>query len=42
MSILKDTKFIINKYHITANRNLGQNFLIDDDAVAGITQPVAE
>ncbi len=36
MSILKDTKFIINKYHITANRNLGQNFLIDDDAVAGI------
>lgn len=36
MSILKDTKFIIDKYHITANKNLGQNFLIDDDTVSGI------
>ena len=36
MSILKDTKFIMDKYHITANKNLGQNFLIDDDTVSGI------
>ena len=36
MSVLKDTKFIMDKYHITANKNLGQNFLIDDDAVTGI------
>ena len=35
MSILKDTKFIMDKYHITANKNLGQNFLIDDDTVSG-------
>ena len=38
MSILKDTKFIMDKYHITANKNLGQNFLIDDEAVAGIVE----
>lgn len=36
MSILKDTEFIMDKYHITANKNLGQNFLIDDDTVSGI------
>ena len=36
MSVLKETKFIMNKYHITANKNLGQNFLIDDEAVTGI------
>lgn len=36
MSVLKDTKFIMDKYHITANKNLGQNFLIDDEAVSGI------
>lgn len=36
MSVLKDTKFIMDKYHITANKNLGQNFLIDNDAVTGI------
>ena len=36
MSVLKDTKFIMDKYYITANKNLGQNFLIDDDAVTGI------
>lgn len=36
MSVLKETKFIMDKYNITANKNLGQNFLIDDEAVAGI------
>ena len=36
MSVLKDTKFIMDKYHITANKNLGQNFLVNDDAVTGI------
>lgn len=38
MSILKETKFIMNKYHITTNKNLGQNFLIDDETVAGIVE----
>ena len=36
MSILKNKKFIMDKYHIRANKNLGQNFLIDDDTVSGI------
>lgn len=32
-TILEETKFLMKKYHITANKSLGQNFLIDDDAV---------
>lgn len=36
MSVLKETKFIMNKYHISANKNLGQNFLIDDETVLEI------
>lgn len=36
MNVLKETKFILDKYHITANKNLGQNFLIDDEAVTRI------
>ena len=38
MNVLKETKFIMDKYHITANKNLGQNFLIDDEAVSGIVE----
>ena len=30
---LKDTKFILNKYHIKANKKLGQNFLINDEVI---------
>ena len=36
MNVLKETRFIMDKYHITANKNLGQNFLVNDDAVTGI------
>ena len=36
MSVLKETRFIMDKYHISANKNLGQNFLIDDEIVLGI------
>lgn len=36
MSVLKETRFIMNKYHISANKNLGQNFLVDDETVLGI------
>lgn len=32
-SVLEETKFLIKKYHITANKSLGQNFLIDDVAI---------
>lgn len=38
MNILKDTKFIMDKYHIKADKSLGQNFLIDDEAVSGIVE----
>lgn len=36
MSVLEETKFLIKKYHINANKSLGQNFLIDDDVVDSI------
>lgn len=38
MSVLKETKFIMNKYNIKADKSLGQNFLIDDEAVLGIVE----
>lgn len=31
--IYEDTKFIMKKYGITANKKLGQNFLIDDNVI---------
>ena len=30
-NILEETKFILNKYNIKANKSLGQNFLINDN-----------
>lgn len=36
MSVLEETKFLMKKYHINANKNLGQNFLIDDEVVNNI------
>ena len=35
-TILEDTKFIMKKYNIKANKSLGQNFLIDDTVVKKI------
>ena len=35
-TILEETKFLMKKYHITANKNLGQNFLISDETVENI------
>ena len=32
----QETMYILNKYHITANKSLGQNFLIADDVIEGI------
>ena len=34
--ILEETKFIMNKYHIKANKSLGQNFLIDEEVIKKI------
>lgn len=36
MNIFEETKFIIKKYGITANKRLGQNFLINDEVVKTI------
>lgn len=35
-SILEETKFIMKKYNIKANKNLGQNFLINEEVVKTI------
>lgn len=33
MNLYEETKFIMKKYNITANKKLGQNFLIDENVV---------
>jgi len=35
-NLYNETKFIMKKYGITANKSLGQNFLISDDVVSSI------
>lgn len=35
-NLYNETKFIMKKYNITANKALGQNFLISDDVVSSI------
>lgn len=37
-TILEETKFILNKYHIKANKSLGQNFLISEEVVQTIIE----
>lgn len=36
MSVLEDTKYILKKYNIRANKSLGQNFLISEEVVNSI------
>ena len=36
MSVLEETKYLMKKYKIKANKNLGQNFLIDDTVIEDI------
>ena len=36
MNLFDETRFIMKKYNISANKKLGQNFLIDDNAVSEI------
>ena len=33
MDLYKETKFLMNKYNIQANKSLGQNFLIDENVI---------
>lgn len=37
-SVLNETKYIMKKYNISANKSLGQNFLIDDEVVDSIVE----
>ena len=37
-NILEETKFIMKKYNIKANKSLGQNFLIDDNVIKKIIE----
>ncbi len=37
-TILEETKYIMSKYHIRANKKLGQNFLISDEVVQKIIE----
>lgn len=34
MEILKETRFLMKKYGITANKSLGQNFLVDEEVIS--------
>lgn len=36
MNAYTETRDILKKYNITANKKLGQNFLIDDEVIDGI------
>lgn len=36
MNLTQETKFILKKYHLTANKNFGQNFLINENIVDSI------
>ncbi|MCI9176999.1 MAG: 16S rRNA (adenine(1518)-N(6)/adenine(1519)-N(6))-dimethyltransferase RsmA [Clostridia bacterium] len=38
MNLEEETKFLIKKYHITANKSLGQNFLISEQVVKNIIE----
>lgn len=37
-TLLEETRFLMNKYHIKANKSLGQNFLIKEDVVEKIIE----
>lgn len=38
MNLSQETKYLMNKYNITANKSYGQNFLIDENVVSGIVE----
>ncbi len=38
MNLEEETKFLIKKYNISANKNLGQNFLIDEQVIENIIE----
>ena len=37
-NLYEETKYLMKKYNVSANKNLGQNFLIDEDTVETIVE----
>ena len=37
-NVYDETKFLMKKYNITANKSLGQNFLVDDESIEKIVE----
>ena len=42
MTILEETRFIMNKYNVHPNKKLGQNFLFDEDSLETIASEVTK
>ncbi len=42
MNIYQETKYIMDKYNVNPNKNLGQNFLIDEQSLNKIAEDVKE
>lgn len=42
MNVYKETKYIMDKYNVLPNKNLGQNFLFDEDALNLIAENAKE
>lgn len=38
MNLYEETKFIMKKNNLYANKSLGQNFLVDENVVTGIVE----
>ena len=38
MNLRAETEFLLNKYHLKANKNLGQNFLINEEVIEAIVE----
>ena len=42
MTVIDDTKYLMQKYKIHPNKGLGQNFLVDEEALNLIAQDVTK
>lgn len=42
MNVLNETKYLMDKYNIHPNKNLGQNFLIDEESLQKIASDVSK
>lgn len=42
MNVLNETKYLMDKYNIHPNKNLGQNFLIDEESLQKIARDVSK